>query len=156
MKKLVIYYSRTGATKKIADEIADKIKADKEEVIDKKNRKGIVGYIIAGKDATFKKLTRIKELKKNPKDYDIVIIGTPVWASAPAPAIRTFLAKIKDYNKKIAFFCTGGGPIIGSIFKQMEEILPNSRLIATLGLSTFEIKLGKQDEKINDFIEKLL
>src|SRR3989338_8550287 len=104
MKALIVYYSRTGTTKKVAEELADRLKADKEEIIDKKNRKGPIGYMIAGKDAMRKKLTKINELKKNPENYDLLVIGTPIWAFTMVPAIRTFLIKIKNYNKKIALF----------------------------------------------------
>ena len=44
------------------------------------NRAGIIGYLFAGRDAVRKKLTKLKPLKFNPTDYDLVIIGTPIWA----------------------------------------------------------------------------
>lgn len=155
MKALVIYYSRTGTTRKIANELADKLKADKEEIIDKKNRKGPIGYVIAGKDAMRKKLTKINELKKNPENYDLLVIGTPVWAFTMAPAIRTFLTKIKDYNKKIALFYTAGSSGMEKTLMHMKELLPSSKLIATLALTTSEVKNNNYIEKIKNFINKL-
>jgi len=66
MKTLVVYYSRTGTTKTVGKAIAKELKADSDEIIDLKNRLGPVNYIIAGKDATLRKLTKIK-VKRNPK-----------------------------------------------------------------------------------------
>ena len=102
MKSLVLFYSRTGNTGKIANEIAVKLNSDIEEIFDKKNRKGIFGYLAAAKDAATKKFTQIEEVKKDLSQYDLVIIGTPVWAWGMAPAIRTYLSKNK-FNK-LAFF----------------------------------------------------
>jgi flavodoxin len=51
MKALIVYYSRTGRTKKIAKEIQLGIKAEIEEIKDSKNRKGILGWLSAGRDA---------------------------------------------------------------------------------------------------------
>ncbi len=152
MKKLVVYYSRTGATKKIGSEIATKLKADKEEIIDKKNRKGPIGYIIAGKDAIAKKLTEIANLKKNPEKYDLVVIGTPIWGYTMAPAIRTFLTRIKNYNKKVAFFCTMGGSGDEKTFAAMKELLPKAKLMATAALTTKEVQSNQHEKKLQEFI----
>ena len=78
MKKLVVFYSRSGNTQKVALEIARSLRADVDEIIDLKDRtRKIIGWLIAGKDASQKKLTEIK-FKKDPKNYDLVIIGTPI------------------------------------------------------------------------------
>src|SRR3989338_9021577 len=104
MKALVAYYSRTGKTRFVAEEIEKNIKADIEEIIDKKNRGGILGYIIAGYDAFRGKLTEINEIKHNINRYNLVYIGFPVWGGKPVPAIRTYLLKAQP--KKCALFCT--------------------------------------------------
>jgi len=155
MKMLVAYYSRTCTTKKVGDEIAAKLKADKEEVIDRKNRKGAIGYMIGGKDAMSKKLTKINNLKKNPKNYELLIVGTPVWGFTVTPAIRTFLTQIKDYNKKAAFFCTMGGSGDERTFNEMQKLLPKAKLIATLALRTIEVKNNKYGDKLSEFIKKI-
>jgi flavodoxin len=89
MKKLVVFYSRTGTTKKIAQEIARKINADIEEIADLKNRKGILNWILAGRDGMKGSLTKVN-YSKDPGKYDLIIAGTPVWVNM-VPAIRTYL-----------------------------------------------------------------
>ena len=61
MKSLVIFYSRTGNTKKVAENIANDLNCDIEEIFDTKNRAGSIGWLSAGKDANTKKLTTLKE-----------------------------------------------------------------------------------------------
>jgi len=83
MKSLVVYYSRTGNAKFVAETIASTIGADIEEVVDLKKRGGPVGFLSGGKDATQGKETEIAETKRQPKDYGLIILGTPVWSSSP-------------------------------------------------------------------------
>ncbi|MFH1248895.1 MAG: NAD(P)H-dependent oxidoreductase [archaeon] len=85
MKTLVVYYSRTGTTKKVASEIASILKCGIEEIIDLKNRSGPIGWINAGRDGMKKILSDISRIKKNPADYDLVIIGTPIWGGNVSP-----------------------------------------------------------------------
>ena len=152
MKTLIAYYSRTGTTRKVAEEISKQLNADIEEIIDLKNRKGAIGYIISGKDATLKKLTKIKELKKDPKDYDIVVIGTPVWAFSMAPAVRMYLKKAKI--KKVALFSTFASSK-GNIFSEMKKLLPGTKILGHIGIVASDIKNKTYIKKIKEFVSRV-
>ena len=65
---LVVYYSRTGNTRKLAKIIAEKLKADIEEIEDSTSRSGPLGWLRAGRDAGLKSLTKLKPLKKDPSN----------------------------------------------------------------------------------------
>ncbi len=148
MNVLVVYYSRSGNTKKIAEKIVKKLKADIDEIKDLKNRKGIIGFLSGGKDVVTKKLTKI-EFEKNPYKYDLVIIGTPVWASTMTPAIKTYLEKNKDIAKA-AVFCTYGASE-GRTFTDIREKI--GKVVAEMGLLTREI--NECDGKLNKFLKKI-
>jgi flavodoxin len=154
MKYLVLYYSRTGNTKKIGDEIAKALSCDKEELIDTKNRDGAVGYIAGGYDATRKNLTIIKDLEKNLMDYDLVVVGTPIWSWNVCPAIRTFLLQNKEKIKKVAFFATEGGSGDDRAFSEMEKI-SGKMPVATLALRTKEVVKGEYSSKVEQFVKEL-
>lgn len=154
MKSLVVFYSRTGTTKKAAEDISKTLKCDIEEIIDLKNRHGLWGYFISGKDAGLKKLTKIKETLKNPKDYDLIIIGTPVWAHNMAPAVRTYLSQNKELMKKVAFFCTFGCSGAHSAFKNMKNVCGKAP-VALLALKTSEVMRNNYFDKLNDFIKAI-
>ncbi|MFA5796510.1 MAG: flavodoxin [Candidatus Woesearchaeota archaeon] len=155
MKTLVLYYSRTGLTKKVAGLLATKLSADIDEIIDGKNRKGAIGYFFAGKDATLKNITDIK-WKKNPAVYDLIIIGGPVWAWNITPAIRTYLLMHKDalQEKKLAFFATQGSSGADGKFKVMQEILEKEPL-ATMTINGKDFKNDRIEEKAGEFIAAL-
>ena len=120
MKTLVVFYSRSGTTKRVAQEVAKALNADIDEVIDKKSRKGILGFLRAGYDATRGKTTEI-EFEKDPSGYDLVVIGTPVWNGRVTPAIRTYLLRNREKIKNAVFFSTCAGRP-GKCLEQMEEL----------------------------------
>jgi len=120
MKTLVVFYSRSGTTKRVAQEVAKALNADIDELIDKKSRKGILGFLRAGYDATRGKTTEI-EFEKDPYDYDLVIVGTPIWNGRVTPAIRTYLLWNREKIKNAAFFSTCAGRP-GKCPEQMEEL----------------------------------
>lgn len=151
MKTLIVFYSRTGTTRKVAHEIQKALKADAEELIDK-NRSGPIGYMIAGKEATLEKLTDIKPIKKDPKKYNLIIIGTPVWAFNMCSAIRTYLTENK--LKKVAFFCTMDGSGDDRTFRKMQE-LTQLKPKATLTLKTKDVHKKDFSKEIKEFVKKL-
>ena len=118
MKTLIVYYSRTGNTKNIAEKIAKELNADIDEIKEDINRKGFLNYLRSGYQAARKKIIEIKSAK-DPSKYELVIIGTPVWSWTVTPAVRTYLNKNK-FNK-VAFFCTCGGQK-GKTFEEMEKL----------------------------------
>jgi flavodoxin len=103
MTHLVVYYSRTGNNRTLAEKIAEALTADIDEIIDKKNRKGRLNWLLAGRDSRARKFTKI-EYKKNPQDYNTIIVGAPIWAGNPIPPLRTYLQEIDLKGKRVAFF----------------------------------------------------
>jgi len=153
LKTLVAYYSRTGTTRKIAEEISRLLRCDVEPIVDKKNRAGIIGYLSAGRDASTKKLTEIEQAKFDPASYDLVIVGTPVWASTLSAPVRTYLTQHRERFNKMAFFCTCGGGK-GTAFEEMETVV-GKKPLAVLELAKREISNGQCLQKTKDFAGSL-
>lgn len=152
MKILVVYYSRSGFTKKVANKIAETLSADIEQLIDKNKRKGFFGFLFSGYEAVTKKEAKILPLEKDPQDYELVIVCSPVWAGSLSSPIRTFLNRSKEKIKNIAFVATYKAAA-ERIFEQMEQI--SKKPIATLGISENEIKSAGFESLINSFVNKL-
>ncbi len=109
-KILVVYYSLEGNTKLIAENVARAINADVMRLSPVKDlhAKGGAKFFWGGKQVLMHQKPKLKPLDKDPLNYDVIFIGTPVWASTFAPAIRSFFASVKIQGKKVAFFCTSG------------------------------------------------
>lgn len=154
MKILVVYYSRDGHTKAVAQTIARELGAEIEEIVDRKNRRGFFNWFLAGRDAARKKLTEIDPISCDPGRYDLLIIGTPVWAWNMTPAVRTYLAQTRGKIKQAAFFCTQGGSGGEKTFGYMEE-LSGLKPKAILELNSKELAGPDKGRKIAEFLSKL-
>ncbi|MBZ9571708.1 flavodoxin [Methanobrevibacter sp. TMH8] len=153
MKILVTYYSRTQTTARVAKEIQKKLNCDIEEIIDINKRSGVIGYLKGGYDAMKSKPAKIKPIEKNPSEYDLVIVGTPVWASTMAPAILEYLKENKEKFNDVSFFCTCGGSGYDKTLAKMEEVADKNPL-NNLYLTKNDIE-SSFDSKIEGFIKNI-
>jgi len=154
MKMLVVFYSRTGNTRKVGEEIANALDSDIEEIIDTKNRSGPLGYIRSGRDASTRKLTVLKDVINDPSQYDLLIIGTPLWAWHVSTPVRTYIHENQTNFNRVAFFCTAGGTSFDGAFNDMKDLCETNP-IAILGLREKEIKDGSYKTKVAEFIKKI-
>ncbi len=152
-KILVVYFTRTGNTEAIAKEIAASLDADSEKIVEEgTDWGGFWGFFKAGKAAWQEMTTPIAPLSHHPKEYDLIIIGTPVWAWNMTPAVRSFLSVYRDDLKKVAFFATEGGSGHEKTFRKMES-LSGKKPVATAFWN--ETDLRKEDlrqKKLSSFI----
>ncbi len=154
-KILIVYYSRTGNTKRVALDLASKLNADIEEIVDKKSRKGFFGYLFGGRDAARKFRTEIAAPANDPAHYDITIVGTPVWAWGMTPAVRTYIERFKDRFGTVAYFVTSGGTNAQKTVTGMER-LSGKTAIAYAGFVQKELKDGALYEaKLTGFADEL-
>ncbi|MBD3309774.1 hypothetical protein GF351_00995 [Candidatus Woesearchaeota archaeon] len=154
MKAMVVYYSRTGNTRKIGQEIAKELDADVEEIVEKRSREGFLGYLRSGKEALTRKLVEIMPLDTDLSAYDLVVIGTPVWGFAVSSPVRTYMTDNRNRlrQSKLAFFCTMGGSGDKKTFSQMQEIAGREP-VAVLSVKAAEI--GSCSPRIKAFVKKL-
>lgn len=154
---LVVYFSRTGHTKTVAEAMASQLNADCEVVVDTKKRTGFWGALVGGKDAALKKETVIEKPIKSVSAYDLIIIGTPVWAANMTPAIRTYIKENKNQIKSAAFLACSGGKTPQTVFRTLETAL-GQKPIATIGVSEKDLKPENKvafDEKLAAFCHLL-
>ncbi len=143
MKSLVVYYSRSNITKKLAEDIARQLNCDIEEVKPKVNYKGKLGYARGIKDGASGKNVELESLKYNPQDYDVVYLGAPVWASKAANPLISYLLQNEGKFADVKFFLTAGSSGFESSFKQMED--KSKKPLKTLALTTKEVKTNAYD-----------
>ena len=141
-KILVVFYSLEGNTKLMAESIANAVKGDLLEIkpIKELQTESFMKYIWGGRQATMKSKPKLMPFYKDPKKYDIIFIGTPVWAFTFSPPIRSFMSKEKLKGKKIALFATHEGHLFKTLDK-MENELKGNRII---GKADFMPALGRK------------
>ena len=153
-KILVVYYSRTGTTRKVAEYISQTLGAELEEIVDKKNRSGPIGWLFAGKDAGEKSLTEIETPKHDPSEYDLVVIGSPVWNDTVSTPIRTYLTQNKEQLHQTTLFTTQGNEETNAI-KDMREILDKPPVASIQLTKRQDVETGEYIQKLDGFLGKI-
>lgn len=158
MKTLVIYYSFEGCTKLIAETIAKAINADifelktKEELV---KTHGFMKYLWGGRSVVYKEKPELLPLEKNPADYDLIFIGTPVWAFTFTPPLRSLFAKKILKNKKIAVFCTHeGGPI--NTLKNMKNELAGNEIVSEMDFKNVKKTPDENTKKATEWAKQMI
>jgi flavodoxin len=155
MGVLVVYYSRSGHTAKIARSIARRLDADVEELFEEPPRAaGIAGYLRAGLDAARGRTGRLRPMVNDPAKYDLVIVGTPVWASSVTPAVRSFLEANASRVRRIAFFLTHGGSGRARVLAQMESAAGRAP-VATAAVRESELAAPEAEYIVEGFVSFL-
>jgi flavodoxin len=154
MRYLVVYYSRTGNNRTIAESIASKLSADIDEIVDKKNRQGRLNWLKAGRDSRAGNLTEIT-YQKNPQDYDTIILGAPIWAFRPIPPLRTYLQEVDLKGKRLAFFICSQSEAYIKMFQTLAEMTPDSEHVGNFGIQEKRFKNEDYSTDLEAFIERI-
>lgn len=155
MSPLILYYSRTGNTRKLANVLATRLDAPTAEIGCKRYDGGLFQYLRAGYDSVRGNMPPIEVTPEARMPHNYVLIGCPIWTSYPALPVRRFLADYGNLNHNVAFFLTYGGHSppekafteIAAIVKQPAK--------ASLALNSADLETQKATEAISEFLNKL-
>jgi hypothetical protein len=159
-KILVTYYSNTGHTRQLGESIAEELGCDSEEIVEKNSRgrlaaegeeRSSAGSIM--KAALWTLLGRgspIRQVQRDPSDYDLTLVGTPVWAGCVTSPVRSYLKQHRGSFRKLAFFWTGGGGTNPRVFKQMAKT-SGTAPVAVLGISADTLGTDDYKQKVREF-----
>jgi len=153
-KTLVVYFSRSGYTREIAEAIVAGVGADIECVQEFKGRLGIFGYLRSVREALQQRTVPIRPPARNPSDYDLVIIGTPVWASNVCSPVRAYIREQQNRLGRIALFCTQGGSGAMKVLARMAQLCGHQP-VATLIVNDNEITQHRYADKLNGFLKAI-
>ena len=151
MKTLIVFYSRTGCTRAVAEKLAPQLGADIEELKEAADRSGVAGYMLAARDAMLKRPADLLPTTRLAADYDLVVIGTPVWAFTMCPATRAWLQREAANLRATAFLCTQGGSGAERAMRDMEAIVGKPP-VARLVLCDKDIRANTCDARIAAFV----
>ncbi|SHK32297.1 flavodoxin family protein [Paramaledivibacter caminithermalis] len=159
LKKLIIFYSLEGNTRFIAENISDITGGDLLELKPKEDikSKGFMRFIWGGRQVVTGKKPELMPINKNPNDYDIIFLGTPIWASRYTPAINSFLDKTKITGKKIALFCCHAGGGNGKAFNMLKEQLKENEILGQIEFKD-PLKHDKEEAilRLKKWIEEII
>lgn len=132
MKTLIVYYSYSGITEKVANMYAAELAKTGQVNVERLRPKEEVTTFIGQCRAAF--LRKRAELAGNisfdAKEYDLVMIASPVWAFAPVPSVNTYLDKLSGLEGKraIILLTSGSGAGVGNCFGTIKKVLETKKV----------------------------
>ena len=147
MKSIIIFYSYSGNTRKVASVLAEYLGAKGEAgIIELESPDESRSFFGQCRRALFKKRAELKAVDFNLANYDLVCFGTPVWAFGSAPAMNTYLDKcLGAENKEVILFTTyGSGTGNQRCLNYMQNLLAQK---GARQFSRFSIQQFKVDNK---------
>lgn len=152
MKPVVIYYSLTGKTAVVATAAARILNAEIKKIEEVHPYKsGPLVYLFGGLAAAMGRGSRIKSLDFTPDRYDFIMVGSPVWAGRPVPAVNAFIASADFDGRDVVVFCTAAGDLKGT---EVAIRTMTQKIEAKTGkvIGSFAIRTAKATEQ--ELIEK--
>jgi len=109
MKVLVLYTTIDGNTEAVGEAIANQVGADVSKIVrvSKVRGYGLIDKVRCWLEVKLGRRPGIFPFKWDPRDYDLIFIGTPVWYDSYNPVYNTLFEVIKIYDRKVALFSTG-------------------------------------------------
>ena len=152
-KMLVVYYSQTGNTKALAEEIAKKTGADIEEIEAINPYDGDFDATIARcmQERETGTTVEIKPVKANIADYDIIFVGAPVWFGVFAPPMLTFLSQVDLSGKKVVPFCTFGSGGLESSTADLVAKQPKAEVLPGYGVR--QARMEAMPKEVDQFLK---
>jgi len=127
-KVLIVFYSWSGNTKGIAQEIQKQTGADMFEIrLVHPYSDDYSTVLMQAQEAQHKQeRPEILDLPENLDKYDTILLGYPNWwASIPMP-IASFLEKYDLSGKTVIPFCSHGGGRFGQSITAIAKLAPDS------------------------------
>ena len=158
-RTLVLYYSLTGNTKMVAEEIANRLGADIEEIVcvdpyDTNFQACIQRCMQERQEGV---IPEIQPVKADLSQYDAVFLGYPVWFGTYAPPVATFLGGIDLTGKKVVPFCTFGSGGLESSTAELMAKQPGAEVLPGYGVRAARLEaMPKEVEQFlvaNGFLE---
>ncbi|MBW4049828.1 MAG: hypothetical protein HIU89_18480 [Proteobacteria bacterium] len=152
---LVACYSMTGNTRRIADEVTIALQADGEDIREPHPRRGLAGVLRALFDALTRREPPIESIRRDPSDYDLLVLSGPVWAGRLASPVRSYARQRAAKARRIAFMCTEGGRGEAQAFAELSSLCRRTPE-ATLVITAEQIKNANYHEAVQRFASSLL
>jgi flavodoxin len=137
MNSIVLYYSYSGYTKKVAQKLAHTQGATLVEIQTRKRKNIVTTFLVDCPRAMMRKRVPIQPVTQDLSGYDLITLAAPVWAGKPAPAFNAMVDLLPKGKNVQVILTSGGGDT-----KKSEE--GTRRLIKQKGCKVLAYKDVKQ------------
>ena len=146
-KSLVLYYSETGTTEKVAQELQKQLGADIEKIEAEVPYSGNFQETIqrSNKERESGQLPALKPLKKKLSNYDVIFLGYPIWFGTYALPMATLVKENDFAGKTIIPFCTFGSGGLNTSTADLKKALPKATIKEGYGVRTARVAAAEKE-----------
>lgn len=139
---IILYFSCTGETKKVAEKLKKSLECDLAEIVP---RVSYTGADLNWNDHSSRcfieshnreSRPEVCPLSLNPKNYDKIYLGFPIWWSLPPTIIYSLLDQYDLTGKEVILFATSGGSDIAPALQDLQELYPHLHFASAKLLSS--------------------
>ncbi len=154
-KILVVYFSHSGNTKVIANQIKDLTDGDIFEILPTKAYPSDYQACVdqAKKEINANYKPALKTKLKSISSYDIIFVGSPCWWATMAPPVATFLSSYDFTGKTIVPFMTHEGSRMGRYASDIKKLCPKAKILEGLPIRGSNVKEAKGD--VNKWLREI-
>lgn len=151
---LIVYYTRSGFTRRVAERLARMLDADIEAIREKHGRTGVLGFARSLFDVARGRTPAILPCRFDPARYRAVVLGSPVWVGHVSSPVRSYIAAHPGALERAALFCTQGSSGADTALAEMSALRhPDldpvaSNAAPTLSLCDQEIDAGDESRLV--------
>ena len=133
-KMLVVYFSHSGNTRAVAEQIARTTGADLFGIVPQKAYPAEYRAVVdqAKQEVNTGHRPVLKNDLPEAETYDVIFVGSPCWWYTIAPPVATFLASHDFTGKTLVPFMTHEGSRMGHSEKDIAELAPKATLLEGL------------------------
>ncbi len=133
-KKLVAFFSASGSTRKLSNDLAEILNADTYEI---KPATPYTGKDLNWNNSQSRSSVEMADIKSRPEladksakiaDYDTIFLGFPIWWYVAPHIINSFLESYDFSGKTIVLYATSGGSGFGETLSQLKPSCSDSTL----------------------------
>lgn len=154
-KILVVYFSHSGKTRELANQIHTTVGGDIIEIQPENpypsNYFALVQRAKEEREAAYKPALKTKIEKI--ASYDVIFVGSPIWGGTIPQAIVSFLSEYDLSGKTIVPFCTYGGSGQGRSVTDIIQLCPQSTVLEGFGVESKNVKNAQPE--ITNWLNKI-
>lgn len=156
-KVLIVYYSQSGNTKAVAEQIHEKFGGDMFEIeLATPYPAGEQETIeIVGRQRAENILPELSRAVENMADYDVVFLGTPIWFGTASLPVFSFVEAHDFAGKTVVPFYTCGGGDAGTYVTDITPYCKGAKILGSFGNNRAEREAGTHIEKVAAHLEQI-
>ncbi len=152
---LVVYFSHSGNTRVIANQIRESVGGDIFEIVAVDPYPSDYDAVVeqARKELREEYRPKLKTKVENMESYNVVFVGYPIWWGTMPMPVATFLSEYDFSGKTIVTFCTHEGSRLGRSVEDITELCPQSTILDGLAVRGRDIK--NMQNEVSDWLRKI-